>query len=180
MARVSLLSCGRCGKPRGLRHVCTGRRKASAWKPGLVFTCGTCGQRHRNPLTHQCVVKSDFRKRLAAQSRREKTQARRRKRRAAAARRKARARERKAEAAARRKQAAREKREREKAQHKPASHDPTRHPYQACADLDCGRYPCRVYREGKDAGRPEGHSGGYAEGYADGVQAGATQGGIWR
>lgn len=170
MARVSLLSCGRCGKPRGLRHACTGRRKASAWKPGLTFTCGTCGKSHGNPLTHRCEVPSDFRKRKAAEARKRKAGERARKRKAAAARRRARAKARKAEAAERRRQAAREKRAQGKAQ-KPRSNDQDRHDYQSCPDLDCGRYPCRVYREGKGAGQAEGHSEGYVEGYAEGVQS---------
>jgi hypothetical protein len=171
MARVSLLSCGRCGKPRGLVHQCTGRKKGPAFRIGPAFTCGTCGKSHGNPLTHQCTMSSDFRRRKATQKRREKAEERRRKRKAATARRRAKAKARREEAARRRKQAAKEARDQAKRASRPASHDRTRHDYQACADLDCSRHPCRVYREGKDAGRPEGHSVGYAEGYADGMTA---------
>lgn len=170
MARVSLLSCGRCGKPRGLVHECAGRGKGPAFRLGPSFTCGTCGKNHGNPLTHQCAVKSDFRQRRAAQARREKAEERARKRKATAARRRTRAKARKAGAAERRKQPAREKREQDKEQ-KPRSNDRERHDYQACEDLDCSRYPCRVHREGKGAGQVEGYAEGYSEGYAAGMQS---------
>ena len=39
----------------------TRRRKPS---PGL--TCGRCGKRYANPLTHVCAQRSDFRKRQRA------------------------------------------------------------------------------------------------------------------
>lgn len=58
------------------------------------------------------------------------------------------------------------------------------HRYQTCADADCERFPCRVYREGFQAGhgagygagQAEGRAEGYAEGYADGA-ADASDGG---
>jgi hypothetical protein len=34
----------------------------------LAFTCGRCGKRYRNPLTHTCVVKTDFKRRVTAQA----------------------------------------------------------------------------------------------------------------
>jgi len=58
--------CGRCGKPRGLRHVCfsNSQRKATA-KPQVSFgKCGVCGKPYGgNPLAHVCKPKSDFKRR---------------------------------------------------------------------------------------------------------------------
>ncbi|HTQ95002.1 MAG TPA: hypothetical protein VMK84_36460 [Streptosporangiaceae bacterium] len=58
--------CGRCGKPRGLRHVCfsNSQRKATA-KPKVSFgKCGACGKPYGgNPLAHVCAPKSDFKRR---------------------------------------------------------------------------------------------------------------------
>jgi hypothetical protein len=174
--RASLLSCGRCGRPRGLVHECGGRRKGPAFRLGLAFTCGTCGKSYTgSPLGHECAIPSDFRRRLAAQRRSEKAEKRRRKRKAATARRRARAKARRQEAAERRKQAEKQAREQEGQAPRPRSNDRERHDYQACADPDCSRYPCRVYREGRDNGRSEGRPEGYAAGYADGVRA-ATDG----
>jgi flagellar biosynthesis/type III secretory pathway protein FliH len=170
MDRLSLLSCGRCGKPRGLTHVCTGRRRGPKFRLGVTFTCATCSRRHGNPLTHKCVVKSDFRQRKAAQERAVKAERRRRRRKAAAARRRATAKARREAAAERRKEAARAKRKQQQPS-RPASHDRTRHAYQTCADLDCSRHPCRVYREGSEAGETVGYSKGYSAGYAEGMQA---------
>ena len=71
--------CGRCGKPRGLRHDCisNSRRKATA-KPKVSFgKCGTCGKPYGgNPLAHVCAPKSDFRKRKSAAAKRERAAAR--------------------------------------------------------------------------------------------------------
>lgn len=42
------------------------------------------------------------------------------------------------------------------------------HDYQTCDDPDCPRFPCRVYKEGRDRGYQDGESAGYAQGYVDG------------
>lgn len=64
--------CNRCGKPRGLlRHDCisSSRRKASI-KPQVTFgKCPACKKTVSNPLTHTCVVRTDFKKRKAAAGR---------------------------------------------------------------------------------------------------------------
>jgi hypothetical protein len=43
------------------------------------------------------------------------------------------------------------------------------HDYQVCDDPDCGRFPCRVYKDGQQAGYAAGQAAGYAQGYADGA-----------
>jgi flagellar biosynthesis/type III secretory pathway protein FliH len=61
------VTCGRCGKPRGLTHVCVSnsRRKATV-KPQFTFgTCPVCRKPQGNPLTHTCRPRSDFRRRRA-------------------------------------------------------------------------------------------------------------------
>ena len=174
MARiaVTLWRCGRCGKPRGLHHQCSGRRGGrDRIRLGVSFTCPSCGKSVPNLLTHTCSSRSDFKKRKAAQKRAELAADRKRKRRAAAARKRARARERKRKAAERRRRLAEEARERRRREQRRRSHDRERHDYETCQDPYCTRYGCRVYREGKDAGRPEGHADGYAEGFADGIAA---------
>ena len=49
----------------------------------------------------------------------------------------------------------------------------TSHDYRTCDDIDCARFPCRVYKEGHDdghdAGRAEGYGDGYVEGFSDGA-----------
>ena len=71
--------CGRCGKPRGLRHVCfsNSTRKATA-KPKVSFgKCGACGKPlGGNPLAHVCAPKSDFKKRKTRAAKAEQTSAR--------------------------------------------------------------------------------------------------------
>jgi len=72
--------CSRCGKPRGLTHVCfsNSKRKATA-KPVLSFgKCGKCKKTVSNPLTHTCQPKSDFKKRRAAHEKQQKAAARKR------------------------------------------------------------------------------------------------------
>ncbi len=60
----------------------------------------------------------------------------------------------------------------------PASAD--RHDYRRCADENCPRFPCQVFKEGFGAGWAAGHASGYAEGfqagYGDGYEAGYKQG----
>lgn len=172
MARLALTlwTCGKCGKPRGLHHACAGRRKGrDRVRLGVAFTCPSCGKPTANPLTHTCSAPSDFRKRKAAQKRAEQAAERKRKRRAAAARKRARAKERKRKARERRKQLAAEAAARRKAAARSSSHDRQRHEYADCTDPHCDRYQCRVYREGIEAGRPEAEADGYAKGYADGM-----------
>jgi hypothetical protein len=69
--------CGRCGKPRSLRHVCIGNRTAKAtFKPQWSFgKCPKCKKDIGNPLTHTCAPKSDFKKRRARFEREAKAKA---------------------------------------------------------------------------------------------------------
>jgi hypothetical protein len=74
--RLSMGTCGRCGKEIGnpLRHVCVTRahrpkrrgRTRIRPKASASAKCGTCGKPYANPLTHVCTVKTDFRRRAAA------------------------------------------------------------------------------------------------------------------
>lgn len=174
MARltVTLWKCGRCGKSRGLHHLCTGRSKGrDRIRPVLSFACPSCGKHTANLLTHTCSPRSDFRKRKAAQKRAEQAAERKRRRKAAAARKRARAKERKRKAAERRRQLAADAAARRKASARARSHDGSRHEYAACTDPYCPKFQCRVYREGLEAGRAEGHAAGFAEGYAEGMNA---------
>jgi hypothetical protein len=57
------LVCGRCGKPRGLAHVCvTSRPRKGASRVEWRFPpCPRCKKEVRNPLTHICRSKrGDF------------------------------------------------------------------------------------------------------------------------
>jgi hypothetical protein len=70
--------CGRCGKPRGLRHDCISNssRKAT-FKPEFSFgKCPKCRKPYGNPLTHVCAPKSDFKKRRSLFEKQEKAKAR--------------------------------------------------------------------------------------------------------
>jgi hypothetical protein len=174
LARITLAlwRCGKCGKGRGLQHACTGsRNRRDRIKLGLSFTCPACGKPVPSLLTHTCLQRSDFRRRKAAQKRAELAAERKRKRKAAAARKRARAKERRRKAAGRRKQLAAEAAARRKAAARSQSHDRTRHEYQTCTDPYCGKYGCRVYREGQDSVRAEMRAEGYAEGLAAGLSA---------
>jgi hypothetical protein len=167
---IALWRCGRCGKPRGLHHACSGRRGGrDRFRLTVGFRCASCGKTVPSLLAHTCSAPSDFRRRKAARARAEKAAERKRKRLAAASRRRARARERRRLAAARRaelrKQAAAARRERERSQ----THDRERHEPAACEDAGCPRYPCQVYREGAAAGFAAGEAQGYAKGYAAGM-----------
>lgn len=97
--------------------------------------CQVCHKRYTNPLTHTCVVKTDFGKRKRAGERRAKAEARRARRKAAADRRKA--------AAAERRKAARAKRSAPARRPSRPQHD-----YRLCRDQDCERYACVAYRDG--------------------------------
>jgi hypothetical protein len=169
-ARLTLWSCGGCGKPRGLHHVCTRKRKGrDRIGPRLSFTCPSCGKSVPNLLAHTCSVRSDFARRKAAQARAVKAGARQRKRRATAARKRARLKERKKEAAERRKRLRAEAAAARAKAARSQTHDRNRHEYAACSDEHCGRSPCRIYREGIETGRAQGHGAGFADGYAEGM-----------
>jgi hypothetical protein len=61
--------CGRCGKPRGLAHVCVRLRprKAATRVEWRFPPCPRCGRKVDNPLTHICPSKrGDFRRRRGA------------------------------------------------------------------------------------------------------------------
>jgi hypothetical protein len=70
--------CGRCGKPRGLTHVCVSnsKRKATAKTVVSFGKCPKCKKPQGNPLTHTCHPKSDFRRRRAAHAKRQREDAR--------------------------------------------------------------------------------------------------------
>jgi hypothetical protein len=64
--------CGRCGKPRGLSHVCVSNsRRRQTLKPQLSFgKCPDCKRPYgSNPLAHVCAPKSDFKARKARKKR---------------------------------------------------------------------------------------------------------------
>jgi hypothetical protein len=158
--RLTLLTCGSCGKPRGRYHACAGKRgKRDRLKPGLRFACPRCGRETKNLLSHTCAPRSDFRKR---------------KRQAKAAERRARERKRRAEAAARRKAAA--KKRKAEAAARPRRKRTAAHVPRMCKDPECQRYGCLKYREGWDDGYEAGRSAGYAAGYADGREDGYGEG----
>ena len=50
------------------------------------------------------------------------------------------------------------------------------HRYQDCDDEWCERFPCKVYKDGYEAGKAEGFGAGYAAGSADGYCAGYADG----
>lgn len=134
---VSLLRCGKCGKPRGLRHhVCAGgRRGRDRLRVKAAFECGRCRKKISNPFTHTCSIRSDFAKRKRKADRQAKAKVRRDKRKQRAddarAKRKTADRQRKAATAARRRKP------------RASPHNP-----RTCRDEDCQRYPCRLYEEG--------------------------------
>jgi hypothetical protein len=137
---TSPVYCGKCGKRRGLAHVCIVRRTGGRTRvkaPGVSLApCGRCGQSYANPLTHACASKpGDFKRRKAAAERRE------RKRKAAEAR------ERRREAAAR-------------LRAEGAAGRPAQHRYQTCRDDDCQRRACIAYKQGFENGREVARTGG--------------------
>ena len=75
------VTCGRCGKPRGvLGHVCVSGRSFSrkaTLKPKVTFgTCPKCKKPQGNPLTHTCHPRSDFKRRQSAYAKAERAKAR--------------------------------------------------------------------------------------------------------
>lgn len=133
--RLSLLHCGKCGKPRGLRHhVCSGGKKGrDRLRPKAAFECGKCGRKVSNPFTHTCAIRSDWAKRKRKADRQAKARTKREKRKqradAAKAKRKTAAQQRRASARKRKPRA--------------QAHNP-----HTCRDAECQRYPCRLYEEG--------------------------------
>jgi hypothetical protein len=60
-----------------------------------------------------------------------------------------------------------------KARERKAKRDANRHEPENCPEGgQCGRYPCKVWREGYDRGFEDGHRAGYSSGYDAGFQAG--------
>jgi histone H1/5 len=127
--------------------------------------CPACHKRYTNPLTHVCTVKTDYKKRVAAEKRRQATEARRK----AAAEKRRRARERKAATRARQREAARVRRkaaaDRRKAAAAARRKGPARtrsrpaqpkHDFRTCRDGECERYACVAYKEGYEDGYPDG------------------------
>lgn len=70
--------CGRCGKPRGLRHDCVSNStRPATFKPVLSFgKCPKCRKPYGNPLTHDCAPKSDFKRRKSDFAKKQKAEAR--------------------------------------------------------------------------------------------------------
>jgi hypothetical protein len=126
--KVSLAKCGRCGKPytNPLTHVCVtriGRRPAKTRiRPRVTRDCPKCKRPVTNPLTHVCKVRTDFRKRLAAEKKRKAAAKRAKARKAAAAKR---------------------------ARSRPAAQ---KHDYRACRDVECTRSACVAFKEGFEFG----------------------------
>lgn len=139
------ITCGRCGKPRGLRHVCVSSRDRKATvKAGWSFgQCPKCRKRITNPLTHTCRPKSDFKRRRTAAARQEKA-------------------DRRAQAAS----LAKVKRSRQGAPARP------KHDYLACMDGDCERPLCVAFKTGYKTGHHDGYEQGYVLGYDTGFSAG--------
>ena len=55
-----------------------------------------------------------------------------------------------------------------------------KHEYQRCADDNCPRFPCQVYKQGVEDGHrrgfDEGYAKGFEDGHAEGFDAGYKQG----
>jgi hypothetical protein len=130
---TSPIYCGKCGKRRGLAHVCMVRRaggRTQVKAPRITLaTCPRCGREYANPFTHTCVRGTgDLKRRKAAAERAE--------------------RKRKAEQL---RQARRAERARRQATGGPSPS--AQHRYQTCRDEDCQRRPCVAYRQGFEDGR---------------------------
>lgn len=188
-----------------LQHVCRTRldrkRKPGKTKvkPTLTFTCRTCGKATNNPLTHTCRIRTDFRRRKAAHARQTTLAA---KRRRAAATRRATGRARKKPSSSKprtTKPGTTKPGTGASTGAKTAAPRPSlpsfgsgslspqaNHDYRECfqasrgsrttAAQDCGKYPCRVYAEGHDAGLETGRALGHATGYGEGYTAGYAHG----
>jgi hypothetical protein len=127
---------------------------------------GTCGRRYRNPITHTCTVKTDFKQRVTAQARAAATAEKRKKAAAVrakevAARRARRAREDAARKTRRQREDEARKARRAKAAKPAAARSRPTHPRpSACRDADCERPVCLAYRDGfEDGAHSAGESG---------------------
>lgn len=194
--RVSLLHCGKCGKPFTpfKAHVCNGHRTGrTKLKPAVSVTspCPSCGKQRGNPFTHTCQVRTDFKARKAAIARKAVADRRRAQAKATRERQRAREAERRKAAAdrrkARQKAAAAARREREAAKRRAAADKrkaaaaakrggtprPARppHDYRTCTDDRCRRYACLAWKEAFQEGRTTGLDDGYDQGYAAGRAA---------
>jgi hypothetical protein len=68
--KISVVTCGRCGKPRGLFHTCVTRigRRPGRTRIRVRAECPMCGKPIGNPLQHTCTTRTDFKRRQAAAS----------------------------------------------------------------------------------------------------------------
>jgi hypothetical protein len=148
--------CGRCGKSRGVRHVCitsrASKRRHKVQSP-VTLECSKCGK--PRGLRHTCVIRTDFKKRKRAAARKRVTAARRQRRQLTAAKRKL-----------RRQLAAADRRSRDQARKALAkrktrtsrprgdSHEPG-----TCGNRDCPKFGCKAYWRGM-ADCPGPHDGG--------------------
>jgi hypothetical protein len=152
-----VIRCGRCRKPRGIRHTCVARSGARRGKTRMqspvTRECGTC---HKpRGLRHTCTIGTDF-----------KVRKRRAKRKAATAKRAERRKETRRRQAERRKQAAADRRARDKARKRAAKGKPRSsrprgdgHEPGTCGNRECPAYRCRIYWQGMDD-CPGPHDGG--------------------
>lgn len=138
-----VVRCGRCGKPRGLRHTClirAGRRqRRHKVQSPVTWQCGTCGK--PRGLAHTCSQRSDFKARRRQQAAAERKRKRKAVRARQAARRRQAAADRRAREHARR--AAARKRAPRPARPRGDSHEPG-----TCGNRDCDRYGCQAYWAG--------------------------------
>src|SRR5579872_854720 len=152
--------CGRCGKPRGIRHTCVARfgsrtRRHRVQTP-VTWVCSSCGK--PRGLRHTCTVRTDFAKRKAAAARQVERDAAAAKKRAAASKRRDAKKAAAARRNARRKQAAAERKARDKARKVAARTARTRparprgdsHEPGTCGDRDCPKYGCKSYWAGME------------------------------
>lgn len=141
--------CGRCGKPRGLAHVCisSSKRKATVRAKWSFGQCPKCRKRVTNPLAHTCRPKSDFKRRRTAAGKQKRSGD-------------------KAQAAS----IAKIKRSRQPGGAK-AKHD-----YQSCRDGDCKRSACVAFKTGYKAGHFDGYEQGYPIGWNRGERVGWNKG----
>lgn len=120
--KVQIVKCGRCGKPRGVFHVCVtrmGRRPGrTRIRPRITRDCPKCRRPVTNPLTHVCKTQTSFKRKAAAAK---KSRAQDRRRQAASVAKVGRAR---------------------------AGGGKQRHDYRTCKDQDCARVACVAYRDG--------------------------------
>jgi hypothetical protein len=156
--------CGRCGKPRGVRHTCVARfgartRRHRAQSP-VTWECPSCHK--ARGLRHTCGNRGDFKTR----KRKHAAAERQRKRKAASTKRAASRKAARERQAARRRTAAAERRARDRARKATAGKRAPRsrprgdgHEPGTCGDRDCPRFGCKSYWAGM-ADCPGPHEGG--------------------